>query len=169
MLPNRVPEQSISPFSGDLMAALASPDLDNECPLCKRPLALSSRVGTMGEEPRQRLFSRRALIMGIVLLLVGVPAAAIGIIFLFPTLFLAAAGEADSTGAIRVGMTVRDVCKTLDIEAPPRAFSGTITWGRDSRILRIRFKDGMVAALEEGSLPFPVTVNKIQPETRRPR
>jgi hypothetical protein len=28
MLPNRVPEQSISPFSGDLMAALASPDLE---------------------------------------------------------------------------------------------------------------------------------------------
>ena len=139
----------------------------NECPLCKRPLALSSRVGTMGAEPERKLFSKRTLIIGVLLLLVGVPAAAAGAVYAFPTMTLAQAGEADSLGTIRVGMPVREVCKVLDIEPPPRAFSGTITWGRDGRVLRIRFTDGKAVAIEEGNLPLPVTVNKIQADARR--
>jgi hypothetical protein len=134
----------------------------NNCPLCQRPLALSSRVGSLGEEPRHGVFSRRNLIILAVVLLIGVPLAAISSIFMFPTYCLEAAGEVDSLGAIRVGMPVREVCKALDIEAPPRAFSGTITWGRGGRMLRIRFTDGKVVAIEEGSLPFAVTVTKVQ-------
>ena len=61
-------------------------------------------------------------------------------------------------------MTVRNACAALDIEAPPRAFSGTITWGRDGRILRVRFDTGKVVAIEEGRLPFAVTVTKVQPD-----
>lgn len=136
----------------------------NDCPLCYRPLALSSRVGTMGEEPRPGLFSRRNLIILAAVLFISVPLGLASFIYTAPTYCLSPAGEADSLGAIRVGMPVREVCKTLDIESPPRAFSGTITWGRGGRMLRLRFTDGKVVAIEEGNLPFTVTVTKIQPQ-----
>ncbi len=137
----------------------------NDCPLCLRPLALSSRVGTLGEEPRPRLFSRRNLLIAAAVLFIGVPLAVISFIFTAPTYCLSPAGEADSLGTIRVGMPVREVCKVLDIESPPRAFSGMITWGRGGRMLRLRFIDGKVVAIEEGNLPFTVTVTKVQPQT----
>ena len=138
----------------------------NDCPLCLRPLAMSSRVGAMGgtAAPPRGWFSRRTLLVVALLLLVGLPAAGAATVAVAPTLFLEPAGDADSLGAIRTGMTVRNACAALDIEAPPRAFSGTITWGRDGRILRVRFDTGKVVAIEEGRLPFAVTVTKVQPD-----
>jgi hypothetical protein len=138
----------------------------NDCPLCLRPLALSSRVGSLGDttpRAKKRSTTRLILVVG-GLIFVGVAATGLATVFLAPTVFLEPAGEADSLGAVRIGMPVREWCAALGIELPPRAFSGFITWGRDGRILRVRFTDGKAVAIEEGRLPFAVTVTKVQPE-----
>ena len=81
-----------------------------------------------------------------------------------PALFLASSGDSDSTGTIRVGMPVRAVANVLQIDAPPRAFSGSITWGRSGRLVRVRFVQGKVVGVEEGHVPLPVNVNKVEPD-----
>src|SRR5437660_11941826 len=76
----------------------------NDCPLCLRPLALSSRVGSLGEEPRRSLFSRRNLLILVAVVFISVPLAIVSFIFTAPTYCLSPAGDTDSLGTIHVGL-----------------------------------------------------------------
>jgi hypothetical protein len=101
-----------------------------------------------------------------VLLLLAVPAVGLGIVYLAPSVFLGPSQDTDSTGEIRVGMWPREVAKVLAIEEPERGFVGSITWAKDGRVLRIRFAQGRVVGIEEGSLPIPVKLTRV---TENPR
>jgi hypothetical protein len=129
-------------------------------------MALTSNTpDAPGDRPRR--CSRRGFwLVVMLLLLLAVPAVGLGVVYLAPTAFLGPSKDADSTGEIRVGMRPPEVAKVLSIDAPARGFVGSITWARDGRVLRIRFTQGRVVGVEEGSLPMPVTLTRVSEGAR---
>jgi hypothetical protein len=115
---------------------------------------------------RPRRSSRRFWLIALLLLLLALPAVGLGVVYFAPTVFLGPTKDADSTGEIRIGMRPPEVAKALSIQAPERGFVGSITWAKDGRVLRIRFTQGRVAGIEEGSLPVPLSLTRISEEPR---
>lgn len=139
----------------------------DQCPRCKRPMALTSNTpDAPGARPRRS--SRRFWLVASLLLLLALPAVGLGVVYFAPTVFLGPSKDADSTGEIRVGMRPPEVAKALSIEAPQLrgGFVGSITWAKDGRVLRIRFTQGRVAGVEEGSLPVPVSLTRVSEDPR---
>jgi hypothetical protein len=130
-------------------------------------MALTSNApDTAGARPRRS--RRRVLIVVALLVLLAVPAVGLGVVYFAPSAFLGPSKDADSTGEIKVGMRPPEVAKVLSINAPDRGFPdrgfvGTITWAKDGRVLRVKFAQGRVSGVEEGSLPVPLTFNRVAP------
>lgn len=134
----------------------------DECPRCKRPMALTSGAADGPGVGLPRGSRRRFWLVAVVLLVLAIPAVGLGVIYLAPTVFLGPPKEADSTGDIRKGMRPDDVGKVLALDkAPERGFVGTITWAKDGRVLRVRFDQGRVVGVEEGTVPLPVTTTYV--------
>jgi len=133
----------------------------DQCPRCKRPMALTSGApDAPGGRPRRS--SRRWWLAAVVLLLLAVPAVGLGVVYFAPAVFLGPPKDADSTGEIKVGMRPPEVAKVLAIDAQlKRGFAGSVTWARDGRVLRVRFAQGRVVGVEEGSLPVPLTLARV--------
>jgi hypothetical protein len=126
------------------------------CPICLRPLALSPRPPTGGGPRPASRRRRRPLRIAVGVVLIAVPVVFLGLVFVTPEVFLGAEQEADSTGRIRAGMPVAAAAQELQIDPPPRAWSGTITRGERARLLRVRVEVGRVKSVEEGSVGVPV-------------
>jgi hypothetical protein len=132
-------------------------------------MALTSGTADAPAGNRPRRSRRRFWLVVVVLLVLAVPAFGLGVVYLAPTAFLGPPKEADSTGEIKKGMRPAEVAKVLSIDSPPGGFIGTITWARDGRVLRVRFVQGRVNGVEEGSLPLPVTMTKVTEDVRGAR
>src|SRR4051812_5894560 len=94
----------------------STPDVwADQCPRCNRPMAITSQTagGPPGTRPRRRWSARRTLGVVAVILVLAVPAAGLGVLYLAPTVFLKSSGDADSTGQVRVGMRPAEVAQVL--------------------------------------------------------
>lgn len=125
-------------------------------------MALTSNApeGSPAGRPRR---SRRGvwLVVLVPVLVVTVPAVGFGVMYFAPSAFLGPEKDADSTGEIRTGMRPAEVAQVLAIDAPERGFVGTVTRAKDGRVVRVRFAQGRVAGVEEGSLPVPLTYSRV--------
>jgi hypothetical protein len=138
------------------------------CPICLQPLTRVARsqspTGFAG-----RVLSRRWLAaLGLLGLLVVLPALPFACNLIVAQLTAGRAQQADATGRIRVGMHMHDVAWVLDPVPPrrstdphlsqsfPRAddYSGTLNWDDGQRVIRITFRNGRVTGVGEGQLFF---------------
>jgi hypothetical protein len=137
--------------------------LDNVCPHCNTPLALSPVGRADRPLPRTPGRSRRLWIaLGVLALLVALPLGYVGLVYADPDLFLDDVSLRDSTGRIGVPMPAGRLGTALPLTEAElarvggRGFKGSITSARGRRLVRVTVWAGVVNGVQDGDLPFPV-------------
>jgi hypothetical protein len=145
--------------------AFQTPELlDNVCPHCNTPLALSPRGRADRPQPAAgRPKSRRLwIVLGVLAAIIVLPLVYMGLVYADPEPFLGDESLRDSTGRLGVGMPVKQAAGVLELSpadtdrVSARGFKGSVTRARGGRVVRVTVWTGHVNGIRDGDLPIPV-------------